>query len=142
MTKARANSTLYRLIAAGQLTHRALALPLRARGLEPGDDAILFLVAEGEGLGVAELGEATGLGEEALGVRIGRLIAHGLVRRRAIGAELAPMVSPTEAGRALIGVLEGTWDALEEALLEDLKPAQRKALRKGLKRLMTLLSAE
>ena len=42
MSRPSSRSTLYRLIEAGQLAHRALLLPLSERGLEPGDDAILF----------------------------------------------------------------------------------------------------
>lgn len=42
MSRPSSRSTLYQLIKAGQLAHRALLLPLSERGLEPGDDAILF----------------------------------------------------------------------------------------------------
>jgi hypothetical protein len=49
MSKPSASSTLYRLIEAGQLAHQALLVPLVERGLEAGDDAVLFILAERHG---------------------------------------------------------------------------------------------
>lgn len=140
MPKPRATSTLYRLIEAGQLTRRALLVPLLERGLEPGDDALLFTLHDEAGGTLEALAAATGLDPEALTGRLARLIERGLVEARAIGAELAPGYGLTGSGERLRKLLAESWDELENALLEDLSPRQRKALKKALGRLTELLS--
>src|SRR5262245_55172346 len=85
MGKPKARSILYRLIEAGQLTRRALLVPLIERGLEPGDDAVLFLLYDRLGASDAELGDALAIDHAALMMRVDRLVAHDLVERRAIG---------------------------------------------------------
>ena len=80
MSKPSSRSTLYRLIQAGQLAHRALLLPLSERGLEPGDDAILFELGR-SGTTEAQLAAELGLSEASLSTRLSRLIERGLVTR-------------------------------------------------------------
>ncbi|MGV3651699.1 MAG: MarR family winged helix-turn-helix transcriptional regulator [Devosia sp.] len=135
MPRSRSHSTLYRLIEAGQLTRRALLVPLIERGLEPGDDALLLTLDAEAPMSLAALGEATGIGQEGLAARLDRLTARGLVAGTgADGHRLTP------AGTELRGVLGETWDELEDALLEDLSPRRRKAVRKALGRFVDLLS--
>lgn len=137
MSKAR--STLYRLIEAGQLTRKALLAPLLERGLEPGDDAVLFLLSEAGETTIAALAEALGSDADALSPRIERLIGRDLVARRAIGPEPAPGLALTPRGERLGGILAGNWRALEEAMLGELRHKDRKALRRMLGRFVTLL---
>jgi DNA-binding MarR family transcriptional regulator len=138
MSRPSSRSTLYRLIEAGQLAHKALLLPLRERGLEPGDDAILFELGR-SGTTEAALADELELPAEALVTRLARLIERELVTRQAVGPELAPGVALTERGLRIRNGLADHWAQLEEALMGELKPRQRKKLAERLKRFVALL---
>ena len=139
MSKPKARSTLYRLIEAGQLTHKALLVPLVERGLEPGDDAVLFVLHGQIGATEALLSEELGISLGALEPRLSRLIERDIVARRAIGPDLAPGLALTERGERIREVLTDTWEQLEAALLGELPDKKRKGLDKILKRFVTLL---
>ena len=139
MGKPKARSILYRLIEAGQLTRKALLVPLLERGLEPGDDAILLLLHDQLGATESDIAAALGIEGPALQNRIARLGERDLVSRRAIGPELAPGLALTERGERVREVLTENWKELEEALLGDLSRKQRKGLRKTLGRFVELL---
>lgn len=138
MSRPSSRSTLYRLIEAGQLAHQALLVPLRERGLEPGDDAVLFELAR-SGTTEAALADQLGLSEDALDVRAERLIGRELVTRQAVGPELAPGLALTERGLRIRNALADHWTQLEEALLGELKPKHRKRFSETLKRFVELL---
>ena len=138
MARPSSRSTLYRLIEAGQLAHKALLLPLMERGLEPGDDAILFELGR-SGTTEAELAAELELAEPALAARLTRLLERGLVTRQAVGPELSPGVALTERGVRIRNGLADHWAQLEEALMGELKPRQRKKLGRYLKRFVELL---
>ena len=138
MSKPSARSTLYRLIEAGQLAHKALLVPLLERGLEPGDDAVLFVLGRA-GTTEAELGVELGLEGEALERRVQRLCERELVARQAVGPELQPGLALTELGERIKDILAGNWEELENALLGELKKKQRKRLGDTLKRFVELL---
>jgi DNA-binding MarR family transcriptional regulator len=138
MSKPSARSTLYRLIEAGQLAHKALLVPLLERGLEPGDDAVLFVLGRA-GTTEAELGAELGLEGEALERRVQRLCERELVARQAVGPELQPGLALTERGERIKDILAGNWEELENALLGELKKKQRKRLGDTLKRFVELL---
>lgn len=139
MSKPDARSTLYRLIEAGQLTHKALLVPLIARGLERGDDAVLFVLADQPGATAAELADALGIGHEALAARIDRLIARDLITRRTIGNDQAPGLALSERGERIREALAANWQELEDALFGELGKKQRKALGRALERFVALL---
>lgn len=139
MSRPSPRSTLYRLIEAGQLAHKALLLPLLERGLEPGDDAILFELGR-SGTTEAALAGQFGVAEDALADRLARLIERELVTRQAVGPELAPGVALTERGVRIRNGLADHWSQLEEALMGELKPKHRKRLGDHLKRFVELLS--
>ena len=139
MTKPEARSTLYRLIEAGQLAHKALLVPLLDRGLEAGDDAVIFVLHAELGANEAALAEQLGLEPEALQPRLDRLIERDIVARQAIGPELAPGLALTERGARIREVLAANWEQLEEALFADLDQKRRKGLSKALKRFVELL---
>jgi DNA-binding MarR family transcriptional regulator len=138
MSRPSSRSTLYRLIEAGQLAHKALLLPLMERGLEPGDDAILFELGRA-GTTEAGLAAELGLDEAALDTRLSRLFDRGLVTRQAVGPELAPGVALTERGVRIRNGLADHWAQLEDALMGELKPKQRKKMADRLKRFVALL---
>ncbi len=138
MSRPSSRSTLYRLIEAGQLAHKALLLPLVERGLEPGDDAILFELGR-SGMTEAALAAELGLTKEALSVRLSRLADRELIARQAVGPELSPGLALTERGVRIRNNLADNWSQLEEALMGELKPKQRKKLADRLKRFAELL---
>lgn len=139
MPRSRSQSTLYRLIEAGQLTRRALLVPLVERGLEPGDDALLLTLTAEAALALPALAEATGIDGAALTGRLTRLEQRGLVTRHTRDGE--PLTyALTPAGDEMRSLLGDTWDELESALLEDLSPRRRKAVRKALGRFVALLT--
>jgi DNA-binding MarR family transcriptional regulator len=139
MSKPSANSTLYRLIEAGQLAHQALLVPLAERGLEAGDDAVLFVLGARRGATEAELAEELGLAPEALGVRLDRLLARDLVARQAVGADLSPGLRLTDRGERIRRLLAENWTELENALFGELKKKKREWLSEALGRFVTLL---
>ena len=138
MSRPSSRSSLYRLIEAGQLAHQALLVPLRERGLEPGDDAVLFELAR-SGTTETALAEQLGLSEDALNVRLTRLIGRELVGRQAVGPELAPGLALTERGVRIRNALADHWTQLEEALMGELKSKHRKKFAGTLKRFVELL---
>ena len=138
MSKPSSRSTLYRLIEAGQLAHKALLTPLVERGLEPGDDAVLFILG-GAGVTEEELAAELGFSEEAPERRIARLSERELIARQAVGPELQPGLALTERGERIKAVLAGNWEELENALLGELGKKERKGLEKVLKRFVELL---
>lgn len=138
MSRPSSRSTLYRLIEAGQLAHKALLAPLVERGLEPGDDAILFELGR-SGTTEMELAAELGLSEVALTMRLSRLLDRELVTRQAVGPELAPGIALTERGVRIRNSLADHWTQLEDALMGELKPKQRKKLGDRLKRFVDLL---
>lgn len=139
MSKPTSRSALYRLIQAGQLAHQAVLVPLVEKGLEPGDDAILFVLGRA-GTTEDDLARELGLPSEALQSRLSRLAERNLVTRQAVGPELLPGFALTERGARIRAGLIEHWAQLEEALLGELKPKQRKKLSAALKRFTDLLS--
>ncbi|MBF0677487.1 MAG: hypothetical protein IR164_00940 [Devosia sp.] len=138
MSKPTSRSALYRLIEAGQLAHQAVLVPLVEKGLEPGDDAVLFVLGR-TGTTEDDLSRELGLPAEALESRLSRLVERNVVTRQAVGPELLPGYALTDRGaRIRTGLIEH-WAQLEEALLGELKPKQRKKLNTVLKRFAELL---
>ncbi|KKB80132.1 hypothetical protein VW35_06785 [Devosia soli] len=138
MSKPSPNSALYRLIAAGQMAHKALLVPLKERGLEPGDDAVLFELGR-SGATEIDLAEKLGLPSEHLINRLSRLIERDLIERRAVGPELVPGVALTDRGIRIRNSLADHWAQLEEALMGELKPKQRRKFGNILRRFTELL---
>ncbi len=138
MSKPSPSSVLYRLIAAGQLAHQALLVPLKERGLEPGDDAVLFELGR-SGTTEQALANELGLPIDMLAPRLTRLIERDLIDRRAVGPELIPGVALTERGIRIRNSLADHWTQLEEALLGELKPKQQKKFGQILRRFTDLL---
>jgi DNA-binding MarR family transcriptional regulator len=136
---ARDRSPLYRLIAAGQLAHRAVLAPALQRGLEPGDDALLHLLATSASVTAADLAAATGLAPTQLRKRLGALIDRELVVLRASSPHTLPQLMLTARGARLEALLADQWLELEQTLFAELKPRQRKTLGKRLKAILVKL---
>lgn len=140
MAKPRNRSTLYRLIEAGQLAHRAFLSPILERGLQPGDDALLLILAERRGATETELTGEAGVPPGAFAPHVARLLERDLVTRKAIGPDLLPGIALTERGARVEKLLASHWKALDKMLTRGLKKKRRKALNKDLARLADLLS--
>jgi len=139
MSKPKARSTLYRLIEAGQLARRALLVPLLDRGLEPGDDAIIFALRSRLGATEADLAEELELAPEALEPRLARLAGRDVITRQAIGPDLVSGLALTERGERICEVLSANWEQLEAALFDELDEKKRKKIDKVLRRFVELL---
>lgn len=138
MSRPSPRSALYRLIEAGQLAHQALLVPVLEKGLEPGDDAVLFVLGR-SGTTETQLAAELGLPSDALSLRLSRLIERDLVTRQAVGPELEPGVALTDRGMRIRNALADHWAQLEEALLGELKPRHRKRFATALGRFIDLL---
>lgn len=138
MARPSPRSALYRLIQAGQLAHQALLVPVLEKGLEPGDDAVLFVLGR-SGTTEADLAQELGLPLETLGVRLQRLAERDLITRQAVGPLLEPGLALTDRGTRIRNSLADYWAQLEEALLGELKPKQRKRFAEALGRFVDLL---
>lgn len=138
MSRPSSRSTLYRLIEAGQLARKALLVPVLERGLEPGDDAVLFVLAR-SGTSESDLARELGQSDGQLETRIARLLERDLIRRQAVGPELTPGLALTERGVRIRNALAEHWSELEEALLGDLKKKKREALSEILQRFVDML---
>jgi len=138
MSKPSSRSALYRLIEAGQLAHKAVLVPLIEKGLEPGDDAVLFVLGRA-GTTETALAEELGLTADMLATRIERLAGRDLITRQAVGPELEPGIALTERGLRIRNSLADHWALLEEALMGELKPKHRKRLAETLGRFVALL---
>src|SRR5690349_18836844 len=101
MPRSRDRSILYRLIAAGQLAHQTLLAPAIARGLERGDDTLLYLLATSDPMTETQFADTLGVDPRALAPHVARLIDRGLIERRATGPEMMPTITLTERGRKL-----------------------------------------
>ena len=138
MSKPSSRSALYRLIEAGQLAHKALLVPVIEKGLEPGDDAVLFVLGR-SGTTETALAEELGLPLDLLTTRLERLAERDLVTRQAVGPELEPGIALTERGARIRNALADHWTQLEEALMGELKSKHRKRLSEALGRFVELL---
>ena len=139
MSKPSANSTLYRLIEAGQLAHKALLVPLVERGLVAGDDAVLFVLSSKRGATEEQIAEELGLPHDAVIERLRRLMERDLVARRAVGPELAPGLALTDRGERIKSLLAENWAERENALFGELKKKKRLWLGETLGRFVDLL---
>lgn len=132
MAKPRNRSTLYRLIEAGQLAHRALLAPLHERGLAAGDDALLMVLAGSRPRTEADIAARAGVTPETLRPHLDRLIERELVQRRAIGPELAPGLALTKRGVRVEKLLDEHFREVDRAIAAGLKDSQRRTLNKRL----------
>ena len=132
MSEPDAQSTLYRLIEAAQLARRALLAPLREHALEPGDDAVVFLLHRRGGATGAELAHLLDLDEGAIEAHVFRLVGRGFVERRAVGPESVPGLALTGSGEEFHETLANCWTDIEDTLEGELKKKHRKHLRRTL----------
>ena len=134
MAKPRNRTTLYRLIEAGHLAHRAFLAPMLKQGLQPGDDVLLLILAESKSATLEQLAEETGIPVDVLSRHIQRLSDRDLVERK------SPALRLTDRGEQVEQWLAAHWAALETLVTHGQKKQQRKGLKDELARLADLLS--
>lgn len=139
MSKTKVRAALYRLIDAGQLARKALLTPLSDRGLQPGDDAVIFALHARLGATMPALCDLLETSPDLLSPIIDRLAVRDIVRQQPVGPELVAGWALTERGERLQQWLAGHWVQLEEALFGDLSERQRRLLSKSLKRFTQLM---
>ena len=141
MSKPKARSTLYRLIEAGQLAHKALLVPLLERGLEPGDDAVLFVLHDK--LGATEDGTRRAnwaSSPKCCDRALERLIERDLVARQADRPGTGARPGPHRARRAHPrGARRDTGRSWRMRCWANCTDKKRKGLRKTLRRFVELL---
>ncbi len=133
-------TTLYRLIEAGQLARHTLLRPLEGLGLAAGDDAIILALPKSEVFSNGMLCAATGLDAASLQVRLERLVSLGMVSRVALEGEMAPGIALTQKGSEVRKKLCAHWQELEHALMGELKPKQQRRLEAIMTRFANLLA--
>ncbi|VAW22823.1 hypothetical protein MNBD_ALPHA12-1995 [hydrothermal vent metagenome] len=133
-------TTLYRLIEAGQLARNSLLRPLAELGLAAGDDAIILALPKSEAVSIKMLCAGVGLDADSLELRLERLVSLGMVRRIMIEGEVVSDVALSEQGSKVQKKLRAYWQELEEALMGELKPKQQRRLEAIMTRFTNLLA--
>lgn len=123
--------------------HRALvARKLAMVGLYPGQEQVLKALAAGEVATMGDLAAALRIRPPTASKTIARLSAQGLVERRSTGADGRLVhVGLTDAGRAKAEAIDDIWFAVEDEMIGEFDPKERKRLRKLLRRLEKALGA-
>ncbi len=119
-----------------QLYRAAKARRLAALGLHPGQDVLLWLLAqEPEGLTVSALAARLGVEPPTATRSLARLGAGGWFRREPVpGDRRQVRVVVTDAGRALVPEIERVWSELADQTLGTSTGAERGILLSALER--------
>lgn len=135
-------SITFRLAQASK-AHRARSGTHLARiGLHPGQEAVLKVLGETDGLTMSQLALALGVQPPTVTKMITRLSAQGLLRREMSSADgRLARVFLTDSGRERIAAVDKAWKRLEREALAGLDDKDRKKLRKLLRLIEKNLSA-
>ena len=136
MQKTIEKTTIYNLINAGHLARQAMSMPLQSHALIPGDDAILFALANSKGESEKALSQLTSLDKNALDSRLARLEALQIIERN----ETDATIKLSDKGNEISNLLVANWQQLDDALIGELSKKQSKKLKKILNRFIKLLS--
>jgi MarR family transcriptional regulator, organic hydroperoxide resistance regulator len=128
--EARGPHMVVRTLIQAAKAHRACAaMRLSEIGLYPGQDAVLALLGERDGLTMGEVAEALAIQPPTVTKMVSRLSAAGLVERRAVeGDHRKAAVYLTPAGRGKLEQIEAIWQGLEQDALEGIEGDRREKL--------------
>nr|WP_156001723.1 MarR family transcriptional regulator [Streptomonospora sp. PA3] len=103
---------------------------LAALGLHPGQDVLLWVLAqEEEGMTVSQLAERLGIEPPTATRTLARMERRELFRRVPVPADRRQVrIVLTEQARGLVPGIEAAWDELAEETLGALAPEQREAV--------------
>ncbi|WP_321332680.1 MarR family transcriptional regulator [Breoghania sp.] len=111
-------------------------------GLHPGQEAVLKVLADSDGLSMSELALSLGVQPPTVTKMITRMSAQDLVERRAAANDgRLARVYLTETGLARVELIDRAWKRLEKEALADFDDKDRKRLRKLLRLLERNLAA-
>jgi MarR family transcriptional regulator for hemolysin len=137
----RVNGALNRM---SQLYRVAKARRLGALGLHPGQDVLLWLLAqEPEGMTVSELASRLGVEPPTATRSLSRLSSGGWFRREAVpGDRRQVRIVITDAGRALVPGIEEAWNDLADQIIGSATVAERAIVLSALERANDRLRAD
>lgn len=142
MPRSGEKSVGHALTRAARLHRARMGQALATVGLFPGQDLLVeTLAAQGE-MPVGELARALGVKAPTASKALARLEAQGLVARRSLERDARlTLVTLTEAGLGKADSLADLWDMVEEEMLAEFDPKDRRRLRKLLRRASRNLSS-
>ncbi|WP_214107810.1 MarR family winged helix-turn-helix transcriptional regulator [Acrocarpospora catenulata] len=111
----------------GQLYRAAKARKLAALGLHPGQDVLLWLLAQRpDGMTVSELAARIGIEPPTATRSLARLEAGGWFRREPVATDRRQVrIVVTNAGRQLVPGIERAWAELAEEAVGEVSDEQR-----------------
>ncbi|MUL42015.1 MarR family transcriptional regulator [Streptomonospora sp. PA3] len=123
----RANRALNKM---SKLYREVKSRKLAALGLHPGQDVLLWVLAqEEEGMTVSQLAERLGIEPPTATRTLARMERRELFRRVPVPADRRQVrIVLTEQARGLVPGIEAAWDELAEETLGALAPEQREAV--------------
>ncbi|MES9539788.1 MarR family transcriptional regulator [Spirillospora sp. NPDC049024] len=119
-----------------KLYRAAKARKLAALGLHPGQDVLLWILAqEPEGMTVSELAASLGIEPPTATRSLARLEGGGWFRREAVPADRRQVrIVVTEAGHELVPGIERAWAELAEEAMGEAGADEREAALTALER--------
>ncbi|GAA4587221.1 hypothetical protein GCM10023194_35510 [Planotetraspora phitsanulokensis] len=110
-----------------KLYRAAKARKLATLGLHPGQDVLLWILAqEPEGMTVSELAARLGIEPPTATRSLARLEGGGWFRREPVATDRRQVrIVVTEAGHELLPAIEGAWAELAEQAMGDATDEQR-----------------
>jgi MarR family transcriptional regulator for hemolysin len=110
-----------------KLYRAAKAQRLAALGLHPGQDVLLWVLAESDtGMTISELAARLGVESPTATRSLARMEETGLFRREPVAGDRRQVrVVVTDRGRALLSSIERVWADLAEATFGHLPAAER-----------------
>ncbi|WP_061931966.1 MarR family winged helix-turn-helix transcriptional regulator [Aureimonas sp. AU22] len=115
----------------------ALSHELAARGLYPGQDAVLLAIAEeDDGISLRDLAERLAVRPPTVTKTMTRLSAQGIVERRPSGTDARQsFVHLTDKGQSLVAEVRLVRGGVEKRALKGMKTKDARRLRKLLRRI-------
>lgn len=127
-------SVTYRLVQAAKAQRARSGNHLARIGLHPGQELVLKVLFETDGLTMSQLASALGVQPPTVTKMITRLSAQGYVRRQVSDADgRLARVHLTDEGRALVSNVDKAWKRLEREAMAGIEEKDRKKLRKLLR---------
>jgi len=133
--KTKKRPMLAQLAVASRVARTALSGRLAAEGLYPGQDSLLLLLGERDGLALREVAQALAVRPPTITKTIARMTKEGLVEKRVSAADARQsFVHLTERGHGVLATVRQARDETERTALRGLKHKERTTLRKLLAR--------
>lgn len=135
-------SVTFRLAQASKAHRARSGVHLARIGLHPGQEAVLKVLSDADGLTMSQLAAALGVQPPTVTKMIARLSAQNLLTREVSAADgRLAKVFLSEEGRDRIAAVDKAWKRLERETLAGLDDKDRKKLRKLLRHVEKNLSA-